>query len=218
MSEQQITLFDRFRSIEQALIAAHTPLEIKGVIAMTDAAVAFAKTYFRDQREVVERAKTMKLRAERRLGEVLEQMPKATGAAAGGKKDGPRGTYLEPRGSAPTLSELGIDKKLSSRAQRLAAIPEEEFESVATGQKALKDVLSRPKARLAKRPTKIGKKRLVQMAEAEKNHISTLAMYARQLIKELAADREFSDEEIDLLEQVIQSCAHTVRRGAALPV
>jgi hypothetical protein len=35
----------------------------------------------------------------------------AKGAAGGGKKDGPRGTYTEPRDSRPTLAEAGIDKK-----------------------------------------------------------------------------------------------------------
>lgn len=37
--------------------------------------------------------------------------------AAGGKKDGPRGAYTEPRDSAPTLADAGIDKKLSAHAQ-----------------------------------------------------------------------------------------------------
>lgn len=32
-----------------------------------------------------------------------------------------RGSELEPRESAPTLAEAGIDKKLSSRAQKLEA-------------------------------------------------------------------------------------------------
>ena len=49
-------------------------------------------------------------------------MPKATGAAAGGAKDGPRGSYLLPRESAPTLADIGIDKRTSSRAQKLAAL------------------------------------------------------------------------------------------------
>ena len=30
----------------------------------------------------------------------------------------------------PTLAEAGIDKKLSSRAQKLAAVPEDEFEGM----------------------------------------------------------------------------------------
>ncbi|MBA4142470.1 MAG: hypothetical protein H0X43_05560 [Nitrosospira sp.] len=32
--------------------------------------------------------------------------------------------------SNPTLSDIGVSKDLSSRSQQLAAVPEEEFESV----------------------------------------------------------------------------------------
>lgn len=39
------------------------------------------------------------------------------GAAAGGHKDGPRGSFVEPRDTSPTLAEAGIDKKLSARAR-----------------------------------------------------------------------------------------------------
>jgi hypothetical protein len=45
------------------------------------------------------------------------------GAAAGGKKESPRGAFTEPRDERATLAEAGIDKKLSSRAQKLAAMP-----------------------------------------------------------------------------------------------
>ena len=51
--------------------------------------------------------------AERTLGELLEQMPKNEGRAA----SGPRGTQTVPRNSQdpPTLTEIGISKKQSSR-------------------------------------------------------------------------------------------------------
>ena len=45
-----------------------------------------------------------------------------TGAAAGGQKDAPRGAYVEPRDTRPTLADAGIDKKLTSHAQKVAAI------------------------------------------------------------------------------------------------
>jgi hypothetical protein len=72
--------------------------------------------------EITLDAAEIRMRAERRLGELIAAQ-KATvglnrGAAAGGTKDGPRGPYTAPRDSAPTLADAGIDKKLSSRAQR----------------------------------------------------------------------------------------------------
>ncbi len=76
----------------------------------------------------------IRIRAERRLGELLiaqkETVGLNRGAAAGGKKDGPRGAYVEPRDSSPTLAEAGIGKKLSSRAQELARLPVVEFEGL----------------------------------------------------------------------------------------
>ena len=68
------------------------------------------------------------MRAERELGEMLNKTPKAKGAIAGGKKESSRGTYVELRDNTPTLSSLNIDKKLSSRAQKLASQPTEKFE------------------------------------------------------------------------------------------
>ncbi len=37
---------------------------------------------------------------------------------------------MEPPEHIPTLSDAGIDKKLSSRAQKMAAVPEEKFEEM----------------------------------------------------------------------------------------
>ena len=51
----------------------------------------------------------------------------AIGAAAGGTKESPRGSYVEPRDTTPTLAEICITKKQSANAQKLASIPEPEF-------------------------------------------------------------------------------------------
>ena len=49
--------------------------------------------------------------------------------AAGGVKVAPRGAYTASRDTRPTLADAGIDKKLSARAQKLAAVPEKQFEA-----------------------------------------------------------------------------------------
>ena len=41
-----------------------------------------------------------------------------------------RGSKREPRDNRPTLAAAGIDKKLSSRAQKFAAVPEDSFEAM----------------------------------------------------------------------------------------
>ena len=56
-----------------------------------------------------------------RLGELLEEMPKANGGESGGrtKIDGSR---EKPSNPTKTLSDIGISKKLSMQCQPLAVI------------------------------------------------------------------------------------------------
>jgi len=79
-------------------------------------------------------AAEIRMRAERRLGEMIvtqkETVGLNKGAAAGGKKEGPRGAYVEPRDTLPKLSDVGIDKRLSSRAQKIAAVTADKFEEM----------------------------------------------------------------------------------------
>ncbi len=79
--------------------------------------------YFKNKeppKEAYNYAAEIKLRAERRLGEILKEVPKNEGRAA----TGPRGTKTEPRKrdqQPPTLAESGLTKKQSSKAQKFAA-------------------------------------------------------------------------------------------------
>jgi hypothetical protein len=67
-------------------------------------------------------AREIELRATRKLGQLLKATPKNKGAAAGGKKESPRGSYTEPRDNLPTYKEMGIDKKLAAAAQKPSEI------------------------------------------------------------------------------------------------
>ena len=69
----------------------------------------------------------IRMRAERRLGEMIRDQKQTVGLAQGKRTD------LVPRANQvdrPTLADAGIDKKLSSRAQKLAAVPESKFEGM----------------------------------------------------------------------------------------
>lgn len=85
--------------------------------------------------ESIRYASGIKLDAERKLGEYLRQAPKATGTAGQGRP-ALGGTDKEPpkQDQAPTLKDLGISKKLSSEAQRLASIPDDAFARVKSGE------------------------------------------------------------------------------------
>ena len=110
----------------QYLAQAKDLMDVNKVIALAEAAKVYAKQV-KASIETINRAAEIRLRAERRLGELLRETPKATGTAGQGRpKKG--GSKTEPPKPVPTLSDSGISKKLSSRAQELASVPVEEFE------------------------------------------------------------------------------------------
>jgi hypothetical protein len=65
------------------------------------------------------------------MGEMLTATERAKGAAAGGKKDSPRGPLVLPRDTEPTLADLGLTKRESADAQLLAELSTAEFEKQA---------------------------------------------------------------------------------------
>ncbi|MFH0871665.1 MAG: MT-A70 family methyltransferase [bacterium] len=86
--------------------------------------------------EAVQKARAYALRAERKMGEMLRETERAKGTDVAGRKniDGDRQLPSNP---PPTLSDLGLTKRESAEAQRLAAIPEPLFEEVASGAKSI---------------------------------------------------------------------------------
>ena len=118
------------------LAAARDATDAKQVSDMACAAEVYAKRQHLSE-EVIRYATAVKVDAMTLMGEFLQATPKNKGAAAGGKKDGPRGTYLEPRDSNPTLASAGISKKESAEARALADLKKgapELYEQVRGGQ------------------------------------------------------------------------------------
>lgn len=122
----------RYDAACRAVAEAKTVDEAKSIRDHAEAMRVYARQAKNKDLEVD--AAEIRMRAERRLGELLrgqrETVGLNKGAAAGGKKDAPRGSLVEPRDQSPTLAAAGIDRKLSARAQRVAAIPAAEFEAI----------------------------------------------------------------------------------------
>lgn len=72
-------------------------------------------------------ASELQLRAERRLGEVITAA-KAAGLFRSGRQISPEKSTEAGKLSRPTLEDAGIDKHLSSRAQKRSGIAEQAFE------------------------------------------------------------------------------------------
>jgi len=112
----------KYDALKAALAACITIDEVKDIRDKAEAMRAYARMANDVQLELD--AAEHRLRSERRLGEIVAEQKRTVGLNRGTLS---RGTEMEPRDTRPTLSDAGIDKKLSSRAQKLAAMPEALF-------------------------------------------------------------------------------------------
>ena len=130
----------------KALAEASRVDEVKTI---HDKAIAM-KLYAKQAKDMdlIRRATEIRLRAERRGGELLADLKKNGGRANKGNPDkikkSTKATF-----TPPTLTDLGVTKQQSSRWQKIAALPEAEFESrvdIAVGKaEASIDAASKPK-------------------------------------------------------------------------
>jgi hypothetical protein len=111
----------------RALAEAKSADEVMEVRSKADALRHYARRAKNKQLEID--AAEIRLRAERRLGAMLREQKETGGLAKGGQPYQATGSVKEPV-AIPTLADVGIDKKLSSQAQRLAALPTDKFEAM----------------------------------------------------------------------------------------
>src|SRR5271165_2201534 len=108
------------------------------------------------------------MRAERRLGEMIRKQKETVGLNRGLAGSRLSGSRQEPvRDERPTLAEQNVDKKLSSRSQKLEALPLTEFEErIAQTQKEVRaaaqltraERAAEKKERRAEREAELGKR------------------------------------------------------------
>ena len=117
-----------------ALAEAKTTDEVLHIRDKAEGMRAYAK--MAKNREMEMDAAEIRMRAERRLGEMIVAQKETEGLHQGGNpREADAGLLLSHADkvsvkSKPTLAEVGIDLKLSSKAQKLAAVPEDEFEGM----------------------------------------------------------------------------------------
>lgn len=128
------TQLARYDAARTALQIASSVDEVKDIRDKAEAMAAYARQA--QDTDLIKWATEIKVRAERKAGQMLTEMPKATGTKAqlAGRSSGGH-IVVPPENVAKTLSEIGVTKNESSRWQKLAAVPDEQFEQAVTAAK-----------------------------------------------------------------------------------
>jgi N6-adenosine-specific RNA methylase IME4 len=135
--------------------------------------VAMAMEFYAKQakdRTLINDATDIRLRAELRLGEMILAQKETIGLNRGVRmagRDSFGGSVVEPPKDVPRLADAGVDRKLSARVQKLAALPPEERElrfsaarkeAVASIEMPLAARIAEKKERRAEREAELGAK------------------------------------------------------------
>jgi hypothetical protein len=113
----------KYEAARRALAEARSVDEVKDIRDQAVAMQLYAK--LSKDRQMQADAFEIRLRSERRLGEVMEAQKETIGFNEGAKGSKVKGARVSEK---PTLAEAGIDKNLANRARKLSAMRDEYFE------------------------------------------------------------------------------------------
>lgn len=203
----QLILYEQART---ALAECHRVDEVKDIRDKAEAMAAYARQA-KDQ-ELILWATEIKVRAERKAGELLSEVPKG-GKFLGRDEDG---DFRKTVGAkTETRERLGISKDAASRWQQLASMSEEHFEAaVATAKETAGQVTTAFMLREAarhtptRRKTQKDKERLEQLNAARERGVSMLTTYARLTLTALRSQESFSADERAILAELKDAIQH----------
>jgi hypothetical protein len=177
---------ERYDAARRALAEATRVDEVKGI---RDKAIAM-KVYAAQAKDItlIAKATQLRMRAERRGGALLIEMNEK-GERTDKKtnlREGPKSRAVTS--AIPKLSDLGVSRMQSSRWQKIARMPEDEFEArvdIATHQA----VASIERGR-KQQPTKPSRKKAVRNAIKTFGPFDACALRFRQLVSDVMTQLE----------------------------
>jgi hypothetical protein len=197
-----MTALIRYEAARSALAEAHRVDEVKDIRDKAEAMAAYARQA-KDQ-DMILWATEIKVRAERKAGEMLTQA-KASGDRAS------RGKPAADSNSA-TLHDLGIAPHNATRWQKMASMTEDRFETAVAmakdtaGQVTTAFMLRAAEKAKPTRGKKAGGKRAkalaVEMQDAQARGVSMLTSYARLTLAAIKSQQVFSQQERELLDEL----------------
>jgi hypothetical protein len=191
----------RYEAARTALAEAHRVDEVKDIRDKAEAMAAYARQA--KDSELIQYATEIKVRAERRCGELLASTERAPAGRPSAN------TSERSTDSPPTLAEMGLTRDESSRYQSLASMSTEHFETaVATAKATAGEVTTAfmlreaKKAAPAKKVSKKDQERLQEMREAKARGVSMLCTYARLTLTALRSQDSFTPDEKQVIEEL----------------
>jgi hypothetical protein len=206
----------RYEAARHALAECQRIDEVKDIRDKAEAMAAYARQA--KDTELIQYATEIKVRAERKAGEMLAQSNKATGGQyAGNGRPIVDGQATRPAtDAAPRLADMGISKDQSARWQSLAGMSDEHFETaVATAKDTAGQVTTAFMLREANKAKPQGKPRTGPKADAMREElnaakargVSMLETYARLTLTAVRAQDSFTEQEQSLLAELMDAIA-----------
>lgn len=207
----------RYEAARTALAECQRVDEVKDIRDKAEAMAAYARQA--KDTELIQYATEIKVRAERKCGELLAQAEKNTGARGTGSN---QHQVKSNDSTAPKLADMGITRDQSSRYQSLASMSDEHFETaVATAKDTAGEVTTAfmlreaKKAKPQSKPQK-GTKADAMRAElkaASERGVSMLTTYAGLTLRALRLQDSVTDQERSVLGELADAIAALSAEG-----
>ena len=203
-----MTQLVRYEQARTALAECQRVAEVKDIRDKAEAMAAYARQA--KDTALVEWATEIKVRAEKRCGEMLALVER--------EKGGRPNSSVHETSYQKVLRENDLDHNAAYRYQQLAAMPDDHFETaVATAKDTAGQVTTAFMLREAAKSKPHGKPKTGPKADAMRAELkhamssskTQLCVYARLLIDSIKQQEEFSEQEHELLAELADAINST---------